>query len=471
LTNAQGQFAGTVGVAVDISERRAFEAELAHQAFHDALTGLPNRSLFADRLNHALRVASRRGETVALVMLDLDRFKIVNDGLGHAAGDRLLVEVGRRLARCLRDEDTLARFGGDEFGVLLEGAAAAEAALVAERLLAALEHSFHLEGREVFAHASAGVAFSSPDRSAADELARLADVALYQAKRAGRDRYLIYEPDMTLESAAWLELEADLRRAIARNELMLHYQPIVNLADRKVVAVEALLRWRHPARGFVPPDTFIPLAEETGLIVPIGAWVLTHACRQAAAWCAAPDFVSPVININLASRQLREPGLAELVARTLNTEALPPDRLRLEITERVLVEELRANDSVLRDLRRLHVRLAIDDFGAGASSLAALREVDADVLKLDRSFAGRLDADVADRAVVSAVTGLAHALGLTVTAEGIETPAQLDAARELGCDHGQGFYFSRPIPADQLVTLLTAPTALEPNRSFASSIT
>jgi diguanylate cyclase (GGDEF)-like protein/PAS domain S-box-containing protein len=455
IRDEMGKVIGTVGISVDISERKHLEARLAHLATHDALTGLPNRVLFADRLDHALRVASRRGEPVAVVMLDLDRFKLVNDDLGHAAGDQLLVAVGHRLATCVREVDTLARFGGDEFVLLLEGATPEHARNVAERILARLAEPLMIADREVVVSTSMGITFSSPERGDARELLRAADVALYRAKRAGRSQFIIFDPSEPDTTAGWLALEADLRRAIRNGELHLAYQPIIDLTRNQVVSVEALVRWQHPTRGAVPPSTFVPLAEETGLITELTAWVINEACEQLALWHSRldPEMV-PMVNVNVTSRDLRDPELVGHITRVLHETGVPSRCLRLEITEHVLVEEVRAATGTLERLRALGVGLAIDDFGAGASSLASLRAVNAEVLKLDRSFVRGMTDSGDDRIVVAAIVAMAHALGILVTAEGIETLEQCELARQSGCDRGQGFWFARPLPPADVIAFL-----------------
>jgi diguanylate cyclase (GGDEF)-like protein/PAS domain S-box-containing protein len=437
-------------------ELREREAHLAHQAFHDALTGLPNRALFLDRLDRAL-ARGRRDEdaTCAVLFLDLDRFKQVNDSLGHAAGDQLLVAVTTLLRACLRDTDTLARFGGDEFALLLEDVGDLAGALrVAERLLAALQAPLLVAGREIVVTTSAGIALHTGAGDTSADLLRFADVALYRAKEAGRGRCEAFYPDMDGAALARLELEHDLRGALARDELRVRYQPMVDLATGRVAAVEALVRWQHPARGLVSPGDFILLAEETGLIVPLGRWVLTEACRQLCDWQAArPGSPAPTLTVNLSARQFRHPALVANVAAALAASGLAADRLALEVTETVAMERIGETLVTLGALKGLGVRLILDDFGTGHSSLAYLQRLPLDMLKIDRSFLHDTDEN---RAIVRAVADLAHGLGLGVTAEGLETADQVAWARATGCEWGQGFYFARPLPPEEFAALWAA---------------
>ncbi|HET8630943.1 MAG TPA: EAL domain-containing protein, partial [Thermomicrobiales bacterium] len=453
---AAGRPARLVGAIQDVTERRALEAQLAHQANHDALTGLPNRALFLDRLAQALRHARRRpGYRFAVLYLDLDRFKTINDSLGHAAGDALLAAMARRLEGCLRAGDTVARLGGDEFAVLLDdlegGAVATE---VAERLIAASQQPFVLAGHEVYTAASVGVVLGPDAYRQTEEVLRDADTAMYRAKAAGKGRHAVFAPAMHAHALAILQLEHDLRRALAQEEFRLHYQPIVALATGRLRGFEALVRWQHPARGLVSPGAFIPVAEETGLIVPLGWWVLEAACRQARAWQGAYPDAPLTMSVNLSARQLTQPDLVERVARALAASGLPGARLRLELTESAIMENAVVAAGVLARLRELGVQLAVDDFGTGYSSLAYLKRFPLDTLKVDKAFVDGLGTDPNDTAIVRAIVSLAHTLGLEVTAEGVETAEQIAQLRALGCGLAQGYHFGQPLAAEAAEALL-----------------
>ena len=450
-----GEPANVIWQLLDVTARKELEGELRRLALLDPLTGLPNRVLFADRLAHALG-ARRRGEPVAVLFIDLDRFKSVNDNLGHAAGDRLLCAVGERLSGALRAGDTVARFGGDEFVALLEGLReASEASDVARRLLSAIRAPYAIEGQEIEIGASIGVAVGWPGRTRSEDLLRHADLALYRAKDSGRATYAIFDSGMGDDAARRSALETDLRRAIAQNEITLRYQPIVDLADRRVVGAEALARWIHPARGVISPGEFINLAEETGLIVPLGVRVLDEACRQAAAW-QHPDAPLLVMSVNLSARQIRDPGLVPAVSRILKSSGLSTAALRLELTEQVLIQEGPATATTLRTLAEMGVSLAIDDFGMGYSSLSSLRHLPVETLKIDRSFVAGLDRDPSAGAIIDAMIALARALGMIVAAEGIETEEQLLRVRAAGCDQGQGFLFGPAVAPDAFEAHLAA---------------
>ena len=452
--DAAGRPATLVGTVLDVTEQRTLEARLAHQATHDSLTGLPNRALLLDRLDRALAAARADGPGSAVLYLDLDHFKDVNDSRGHDAGDRLLVAVAARLRGALGARDTLARLGGDEFAILLAGVTeAGTAARVAARVLAALAAPLQLDGEAHTTDGSIGIVLATATYERPEDVLRDADVALYRAKDAGRGGYALFDPAMQAALLDRLALERDLALAAERGELRVCYQPKVDLATGRTTFIEALVRWQHPTRGLVPPGEFIALAEESGLIVPVGRWVLAEACRQVVAWdMAHPTSAVPALAVNLSPRQFRDPGLVDDVAAILATTGLPAARLVLEVTESAAMERIDETLATLRALKALRVGLALDDFGTGHSALAYLRQLPLDTLKIDRSFFAD---NPANRAIVGAVTALAHGLGLEVTAEGLETAAQVAWAREAGCDRGQGFYFARPLPADQVATLWT----------------
>ena len=452
LRDDTGRLTKRVGIMQDVTEQRTLEAQLRHQAFHDPLTGLPNRALFADRLGQALARARRTPGGCAVFFLDLDRFKTVNDSLGHAVGDQLLIAAAARLHGELRAGDTLARLGGDEFAVLLgEQVDLAAATRVAVRLRAGLQAPIVIDGRELGVTISIGIALSSPSEATPTDLLRFADMALYRAKAAGGDGWQVFSPGLNEQALARLELEHDLRRALDRGELDVYYQPKVDLDSGRVAALEALLRWRHPTRGLVSPGDFIPLAEETGLIVPLGRFVLRQACRQLRDWQRRyPELAPPLVAVNLSAREFRQPDLVAAVTATLAATGLDPTRLALEVTETVAMEQMEESIATLGALRDLGVLLAIDDFGTGYSSLAYLQRLPVQVLKIDRAFA---PSEGRNRAIVQAITALAHSLNLEVTAEGLETAEQVAWARAVGCDLGQGYYFSPALAAAQIDAL------------------
>ena len=440
----------------DISERRGLEDQLRHQALHDPLTGLANRALFADRLEHALERHRRRGQGVAVLLIDLDDFKTINDGLGHGVGDQLLTVVAERLRQKAHPGDTVARMGGDEFAVLLEEpVSAGPPRALARRLLATLREPIEIGDRTVAIHASIGIAWNGASRTRASDLVRDADVAMYAAKRSGKDRFEVFEHGMHEAALTRLELTNDLDRALAAGELVLHYQPVVDLRDGQVMSVEALARWNHPSRGLLLPQSFIGLAEETGQIVALGHWVVDEACRQAAEWGHALGHDVPVA-VNLSVRELQDREVVAHVRAALTRHRTPPGLLTVEVTESAWLEELEQSDRALRELRDLGVHLAIDDFGTGYSSLGYLRRFPFDALKIDRSFVSALDGKSEGVPLVRSIIDLGNQLGRSVVAEGIERPDQLATLLGLGCRYGQGWLLAPALPAEELDGLLVA---------------
>ncbi len=443
----------------DLTERMEAQAALTHNALHDPLTGLPNRSLLLDRIEVALARSARIGKNVAVLFLDLDRFKLINDSRGHAVGDEVLREVAERLRAAVRPSDTVGRLGGDEFVVVCEDAVAVwEATILGERLIRTLEEAFQVEGGEVFVTVSIGIAIAIESASA-DDLLRDADVAMYQAKQRGRARCEFFDEAMRTEAARRLETATALHRALERDEFETFYQPMMDLDSGAIVGVEALVRWNHPERGLVSPAMFIPLAEEQGLIVPIGAAVLDEACRQWARWRSEfPDRDPLVLNVNISARQLHSPDFVESIRAVLLAYDVEPNALCLELTESVLIEDVEAQRHTLAALRELGVALAIDDFGTGYSSLTYLKRFPVNGIKIDQTFVAGIGRDSFDTAIIESVIELAHAVGLHVTAEGVETLDQLLRLRALGCDFAQGYYFARPQPAAELDALLNWDT-------------
>jgi diguanylate cyclase (GGDEF)-like protein/PAS domain S-box-containing protein len=454
-------------VLADAIERQAIEDAIRKRALHDPLTGLPNRVLFVDRLEHATARLSRRGSSAlcAILFLDLDRFKLVNDSLGHQVGDELLAAAAPRLKQALRASDTVARFGGDEFGILLEDIGAERDAIdTAERIAAIFTRPFVLSGSEHFVTTSIGIAIARGGERA-DELIRDADAAMYRAKDRGRARYEVFDEGMRGRAIERLRVENDLRRALERGELRLEYQPIVSLSNLSIVGVEALLRWRHPALGEISPAEFIPIAEEIGLIEPIGRWVLEQACRQGAEWYRArPDCAPLTISVNLSAIQVTRRSLPEVVAAALRSSGLDPACLSLEITETVMVRDADGLGEVLQALKALGVRLVLDDFGTGYSSLSYLTRLPLDVLKVDRSFVDGLGWDSRDTAITETIIAMSRALSLDVIAEGVETPDQVRELRRLGCGLAQGFHFSPAVPAEEITHALEHGPAWRPAR-------
>jgi diguanylate cyclase (GGDEF)-like protein/PAS domain S-box-containing protein len=439
-------------------ERDRWQQALYNQARHNQLTGLPNRSLILEQLDEALARSLEHQTTLAVMFIDLDRFKVVNDSLGHAAGDKLLVRFGGRLANLVRPGDLVGHFGADEFIVILEDITDTDdVRFVANRLDLALSEPFGLEEGEIFLSASIGVAVSRVGAETSEALLQHADAAMFRAKELGRDRMEIFDHEMRTKAVEQLRIDRDLRMAVERGELALHYQPKIDLATGAIVGAEALLRWNHPTEGLVLPERFLAVAEETGIIVRIGRWVLDEAVLQARAWVErVPDLHDLTISVNLSARQISAPGLVEQVARVLDGSQWPPHQLVLELTESILIDDRDAAFDVLTELKHLGVRLAIDDFGTGFSSLNYLHRFPVDVVKIDRSFVTNLREDGDGSPVATAVMHMAHALGLAAAAEGVEEPQQLAGLRALGCDLAQGFLFAEPRPADEIEELLRA---------------
>ncbi len=436
----------------DITQRKRAEEVLARQALHDPLTDLANRTVFMEKLSQALARSERHGSRVAVLFLDLDRFKAINDNLGHDTGDLVLVRTAERLRSLLRPEDTASRFGGDEFVIVLEDVESEEEAVtVADRLSRAVSEPIALGTGEVVVTTSVGIAIADGTADTPEVLVRDADAAVYRAKELGRDRHELFDQDMRHRAVKRLRTEHELRRGIALGHLRLHFQPVVHIEDGRIRSVEALVRWEHPQRGILAPAEFIPVAEESGLIGPLGSWVLEEACNRAVTWSrSGPDGAAPTIMVNLSARQLARPDFEETVARVLDQTGMDPSRLMFEITETALMEAAPSILGILRKLREIGVHLAIDDFGTGYSSLSYLKRFPVDALKIDGSFVKDLGRDPDDSAIVGAIVSLAHALGLSAIAEGVETKEQLLQLRRLGCDLAQGFYFARPQPAEAL---------------------
>ncbi len=473
LTTA-GRGIGAVVVLRDISQQKLFDTQLQRQAFHDPLTKLPNRALFMDRLEHAWTRATRNQSEIAVLFMDLDRFKVVNDTLGHEIGDKLLIAVGERVQGCLRRDDTVARLGtlsrlgGDELAVLLEDMPdVGHAISIAQRITEAMHGPFHLDGANVFTSTSIGIALGGTGYERPSDILRDADVALYRAKAQGKARFEVFAPEMNERGTERLTLENDLRRALDEAQFRIYYQPTIEVLSGRMTGVEALLRWQHPKYGLLAPADFIPIAEETGMIRPIGNWVLEQACRQARIWEDEFAKTTPLkVSINVSARQFHDTSFVLLIAQILARTGASPSNIQLEITENVLMENVPANTLKLRDLQRLGIKLALDDFGKGYSSLSYLKWLPLDTLKIDKSFVEGLGKDVGDSAIFQAVLALANNLGLQVIAEGVETIEQLRVLRTLGCETVQGYYFAKPMPPTELSKLgnLVTPNKMQPGQ-------
>lgn len=453
FNDKNGKYAGALSMITDITDRKRNEQMIWWQAYHDSLTGLPNRALFEDRLGQLLVMAKRQITHVAVMFLDIDRFKHINDTLSHAVGDKLLKVVSERLLNCLRSEDTIARLGGDEFTILLPGISSPEdAARVARKMLEVLTHGITIGSHELYITASIGISLFPIDGQDTQALLKNADTAMYRSKEQGGNSYHLYTQSMNASALEHLMMENSLRKAIERNELYLVYQPIVSFDTGLIIAVEALARWKHPDLGNIAPAQFIPLSEETGMIIPVGDWVIQEACRQASVWSKT---IRPIkVAVNLSARQFMHSGLVDTVANALALYKLNPELLDLELTESAIMKNAPVAIEIMQSLKRLGIRLSLDDFGTGYSSLAYLRRFPLDVLKIDRSFVSGVVEDPIDKAVIQSVIQLAKALKLQLVSEGVESEAQRDVLLSLGCSIMQGYYYSPPVTADNMTNLL-----------------
>ena len=444
----------------EINERQRIQQKLIYDSLHDGLTGLGNRSLLMERVEWTIKHAQRHPNYMyALLFIDLDRFKVINDSLGHSTGDQLLVAVANLLQKCLRENDLVARLGGDEFVILLDGISSTEdATMIGDRIQQKLRSPFELKGQSIFTSASIGIVFNSPNYTSGAELLRDADIAMYYAKERGKARYEIFDRAMYYETLKLLELENHLRQAVKRNEFVLHYQPIIALNNSKLVGFEALIRWQHPTKGSISPVEFIPLAEDTGLILEIGEWLLKEACQQLKQWqqkfAQIPQIASLKMNVNIASQQLQQPGFIQKLDRILQETGLKGSCLRLEITESVLIDPEGGIQNTLKQIRERNIKLSIDDFGTGYSSLSYLRRFPIDNLKIDRSFIEHMNYDLENLEIVRVIITLAKTLGMDAISEGVETPQQLQQLKALGCEFGQGFLFSKPLPSVGVESML-----------------
>jgi diguanylate cyclase (GGDEF)-like protein/PAS domain S-box-containing protein len=463
VRDGEGRATRLAGSLTDITERKTAEAQLLHTALHDSLTGLSNRALFTDRLDHAITRVKRRPDLrFAVLFLDLDRFKVLNDSMGHVTGDELLIAIGQRLRALLRPTDLIARLGGDEFAVLLEDLQDdSEAVDIAERILQDLKRPFRLQGHEAFTTASIGIAPSAPSYDRAEEWIRDADTAMYRAKSLGKARHVVFDTAMHVRAVALLQMETDLRKALETQEFHLHYQPIVALESGRIVGFEALARWQHAKRGPITPSEFIPVAEETGLIVPMGWWAVREACRQMQAWHRHFPSAQPLtVSVNLSVKQFSQPDLVDQIQRILRDTGCPANALKVEITESAIMEHAGFATRMLASLRDVGVQLSIDDFGTGYSSLSYLPRLPIDTLKIDRAFISQMDGDGENAEIARTIVTLARNLNMNVVAEGIETTEQLTQLTALQCQYGQGWLFSPPLDARQAAALIDAATPL-----------
>jgi diguanylate cyclase (GGDEF)-like protein/PAS domain S-box-containing protein len=466
VRDPEGQPTHYIGVFTDITKRKRAEETIKHMAYYDALTNLPNRALFLERLNQALIQAQRNRRILAVLFLDLDRLKVINDTLGHNMGDRLLKAVSARLKSAMRDTDTVARLGGDEFMLLLpEIANATDIDKITAKLLDTFTAPFDLDGQELYVTASVGVAVYPKDGSDAETLLKNADTAMYRAKRTGRNNCQVFAPSMKAEDIAQLALSNGLRRALEKREFVVHYQPQLDIENGEIVGMEALVRWQHPEFGLVHPNSFIHWAEDSGLIVPLGEMVMQIACEQNRMWISK-GFTPMKVAVNISARQLRQDNIVHTVARILKETGLPPDCLELELTESVLMDLGENSTNMSHELKAMGVGFSIDDFGTGYSSLNYIKRLPVNTLKLDQSFVRDVTTDPNDAAIASAVIGLGHGLNLAVLAEGVETMGQLDYLRSLKCDRMQGFLFSEPLPANEFEELLKEQRKLDMGTLF-----
>ncbi|MBU1665302.1 MAG: EAL domain-containing protein, partial [Gammaproteobacteria bacterium] len=454
LPDGSGEFLGTYGVARDISARKQAEATITFQAYHDLLTGLPNRTLFNDRLGQAITQARRQKQALAVLFLDMDRFKVVNDTHGHLVGDGLLQNMAQRLRGSLREGDTLARIGGDEFTLLLPNIHTRHnATLIAEKIIASLKHPFHVDGHEIYSGMSIGIAIYPEDGDNQQTLIKHADLAMYHAKDHGRNDFRFFTHDLQHSLTGRLAVENDMRHALTRGEFEMYYQPQVDIQSQRIRGMEALIRWHHPERGMVPPNDFIPIAEECGLIAPISEWVLDTACKQAKAWRAA-NLPAISLGVNLSARQIEHPHFVDKFIHSLKENGIDGQGIEIEITESTLMRDMEGAIEKLRRLADQGVEISIDDFGTGYSSLSYLKKLPVHTLKIDRSFIHDLVAPSNGSTIVAGITAMAKGLHLSVVAEGVETSVQLDYLESIGCDSYQGYLFSRPVTARDATGLL-----------------